>query len=115
MKHIQVIGYIATCLRANGLPTVANILQAARLASEWLPYTKSYLDRGAAAGVTESAMIEAVMKGVCDVAKEQGDRTGDGSFMITFRKDIQKLVGCNNDYAYGLVLGAVYARSVGVV
>jgi len=115
IQHIQVIGYIAVCLRANGLPTVGNILQDARLASEWPPYTRAYLNRGAAAGVSESAMIGPVLNGVCDVAKEQDDQTGDGSFMAPFHEDIQKPVKCNNDYASGFVLGAVNACSIGGV
>ncbi|MCJ1359484.1 MAG: hypothetical protein MMC33_009486, partial [Icmadophila ericetorum] len=84
--------HIAACLSAKKLPTTTNVLAVLEKASEWPPYTKTFLQRG---GTVSSAALNCFNN-----ALEEDVYLGNSQHYLTFRDDIEKLPKCRNDHEF---------------
>jgi len=102
----NIMGHIASCLRNNKLPTVANIIHEWQASSEWPPNTRTYLNKG--------GMFEYALDYVISTAVDQNYVHGDGDHWRTFKEDIKKLPKCEgNDDNFDIIRYKVYDPETG--
>lgn len=94
----NMLNHFANCLQRGRLPTEGEVLNFYEShESEWPPVTRNYLQRGGTVAAAANAIFQ--------IAMDQDQWAGDGSYRETFAEDIDGLVVCRNDHEFGFVAG----------